>query len=35
MSISEKITQYRKMRGLTQETLGEALGITAQAISKW
>lgn len=35
MSIAEKITQYRKKRGLAQETLGEALGVTGQAISKW
>ena len=35
MSISEKILQYRKKRGLTQETLGEALSVTGQAVSKW
>ncbi len=35
MSISDKIAQYRRLRGLTQESLGDALGVTGQAVSKW
>lgn len=35
MSISENIAQYRKMKGYTQEQLGEMLGVTNQAVSKW
>lgn len=33
--ISEKISELRKARSLTQEKLGEQLGISSQAISKW
>lgn len=35
MPVSEKIAQIRRQRGMTQETLGDALGVTAQAVSKW
>lgn len=33
--ISEKITEFRKARSLTQEQLGTKLGISSQAVSKW
>ena len=35
MTLSENITKYRKQKGYTQEKLGELLGVTNQAISKW
>ncbi|MBQ3099601.1 MAG: helix-turn-helix transcriptional regulator [Clostridia bacterium] len=35
MSISENIAKYRKAKGYTQEKLGELLGVTNQAVSKW
>ncbi|MBR5313323.1 MAG: helix-turn-helix transcriptional regulator [Clostridia bacterium] len=35
MSIAENIAGYRKLCGLTQEQLGERLGVTNQAVSKW
>ena len=34
-SISEKICELRKARSLTQEKLGEQLGVSSQAVSKW
>ncbi len=34
-SISEKIFELRKARGLTQEKLGELCGVSSQAVSKW
>ena len=34
-TIGEKILELRKARSLTQEKLGEQLGISSQAISKW
>ena len=34
-TISEKIAELRKKCGLTQEQLGERLGISGQAVSKW
>ncbi|MGL4737650.1 MAG: helix-turn-helix domain-containing protein [Cellulosilyticaceae bacterium] len=34
-TISEKISELRKVRGLTQEQLGATLGISGQAVSKW
>lgn len=34
-SISEKISECRKARSLTQEKLGEMLGVSSQAVSKW
>lgn len=33
--IGEQITQYRKERGLTQEELGRAVGVSTQAVSRW
>ncbi len=35
MKIGENITKYRKNVGLTQEALGEAVGVSGQAVSKW
>lgn len=34
-TISQKIIELRKAAGLTQEQLGEHLGISGQAVSKW
>ncbi len=33
--ISEKIKNYRKERGITQEEFAKMLGLSSQAISKW
>ncbi|MBO5305466.1 MAG: helix-turn-helix transcriptional regulator [Clostridia bacterium] len=33
--IAEKIKEYRRKNGLTQEEFGRLLGVSAQAISKW
>ena len=33
--LSERIAQLRKDRGLTQEQLGQLVGVSAQAVSKW
>lgn len=35
MSIGKNIAALRRKKGLTQEKLGEALGVTNQAVSKW
>ncbi len=35
MSIGKNIAVYRKNKGLTQGELGEMLGVTNQAVSKW
>ena len=34
-SIGNRITKYRKEKGLTQEALAEKLGVSSQAVSKW
>lgn len=33
--LSERIAELRRARGLTQEQLGQPLGVSAQAVSKW
>ena len=35
MTIGQRIARERKRLGLSQEALGEALGVSRQAISKW
>lgn len=35
MTLSEKITYYRKKAMLSQEALAEKLGVSRQAVSKW
>ena len=35
ISIGECILNYRKQHGLTQSDLGELLGVSTQAVSKW
>lgn len=35
MSIGNTIAAYRKQKGYTQEQLGEILGVSNQAVSKW
>ena len=34
-TIGNRITKYRKEKGLTQEALAEKLGVSSQAVSKW
>ena len=35
MELHERIAVIRKAKGLTQEQLGELVGVTRQAVSKW
>ena len=35
MSIGEKIMMQRKMRGMSQEALANAMDVTRQAVSRW
>lgn len=35
LKIVEKISKYRKLKGFTQEQLGESVGVSGQAVSKW
>lgn len=34
-TLGQKIAHYRKLRGITQEELGEKCGVSSQAVSKW
>ena len=34
-TLGQRIAERRKMLGLSQEALGEKLGLSRQAISKW
>ena len=35
MTLGQRITQYRKQLGVSQEELGARLGVSRQAVSKW
>jgi len=35
MSMGKNIAEFRKRKGFTQEELGQKLGVTNQAVSKW
>ena len=35
MEIGKNIAKYRRAKGWTQEELGQRLGVTNQAVSKW
>ena len=35
MELTDKIRSLRTSRGITQEALASAMGVTAQAVSKW
>ncbi len=34
-SIGNRVSQFRKVKGITQEEMAEKLGVTPQAVSKW
>ena len=35
MTLGQRIAEQRKKLGLSQEALGERLGLSRQAVSKW
>lgn len=35
MNVSDRIQALRKSRGITQEQLADAVGVSRQAVSKW
>ncbi|MNM59057.1 HTH-type transcriptional regulator Xre [compost metagenome] len=35
MDFAEKLQNYRKQKGMSQENLAEAIGVSRQAVSKW
>ena len=34
-TLGKRIAELRKRKGMTQEQLGEKVGVSAQAVSKW
>ena len=35
MTLGQRISEYRKKLGVSQEELGDRLGVSRQAVSKW
>ena len=35
MKLSQKLSQLRKERGMSQEELSEVMGVSRQAVQKW
>lgn len=35
MTLGQRISEYRKGLGISQEELGARLGVSRQAVSKW
>ena len=35
MTLGQRICQYRKQLNISQEELGDRLGVSRQAVSKW
>ena len=35
MTLGQRIQELRKQHGMSQEALGDALGVSRQAVSKW
>ena len=35
MTLGQRISEYRKKLGISQEELGARLGVSRQAVSKW
>lgn len=35
MNISDRIQEFRKAKGISQEELADKIGVSRQAVSKW
>ena len=35
MNVADRIQNLRKIKGISQEQLAEAIGVSRQAVSKW